>query len=1546
MSFQRDLTGSSNLYANVILNTNICSSSVSTINLSATNASFTNITTNTWTTGNVSTPNVIATNGYFSNLNVCIFAISNLSTSYFYSPNASIDNLSITSQISAPNASLQTINGATALRVQNNGGLVVKDRDTSDAALIQLNYASTPSIETYGLYLESNKSGTGSYGRIGAGLNSSLQFYSDTVLQAENTSTTGWTFYTSVNASKMNISNLSCSNITATTIGVSTLTITNLSVSSVSAYSVSVASVCASYAYISYIAAKSTFYNLSTDAFGDLYVVAQTYNTSYKTKPAIQSDGTNSSYFVYSFDQGTYTPMSIGVSGASVSNIHVASTVSANIINASTLSSSTANFSSITVSSITNLSVSSLWVSALSVVTQGTSVFGSLTYGANRFFIGSQALANSITFTNNGNARFEISQNGVSSYVPLYVSIANAVAGNFTTMNCSNGNVSTLSASTINTPLVTGTTVSVTNVCVTNACITNLSSTSLTSISANITDFYASNIYSTSFYVSDGNFSIIRSVSVSTTSMNASSLNVRGAFNTSIYSNGMILRNSSINPSTQNMSSPTLIQLNNVLNVGGAPVEGYAMKIQADEKNDVIEISPNVSFCFTHNGTSALEHVRTTGTNRRWNFYSPIFNVCNTCLTNLSATNASMDNLSVTNLTAGSLNFSNASIASISVSVALTATSGTITTLNSTSATIGTITTSTVGASFIDVDGTVFGIDGKFINLELQNSGGNPLYSVTNNNFRMIHNVENSGITEINFNRLNASLMKMTTSQIFLYNPTFSNTSIHVSEGNFSNASITSGTITTLNSTSAFVSNLSVSNFSVATAMTAVSGTLTTLNATSAFVSNLSASNISVPGRISVSNISATSISATGRINGDTIRATTDIQCVLGTITGAGGTFTTIYSSNVYVSNNFSCANISSTQVSSTSIATSWLNASNTSIINASITTLTGTNISGTTANFSTLAVSNPVSNLSISSLWVSALSVVTQGTSVFGSLTYGANRFFIGSQALADRITFSNNGNIRCEISASGVSSYVPFFVSTLNASSMNVCNFNPATITTSTVNACTVNSSNMSGVTKIFSGGLTEMFNDGLYLTNTYASVGGTAYFQMNYWKTSTSALDQGFTMYADQPRGSVLDGGNLPLVIRSSDFAQATNSSIDGWLFQNKINTSFQTNISKLAVSNMSMTGTANISTLYVSNSSIVNISLTSLTADIGNISYLYSSNSSMTNASITNLSVTSATIDTINNTSITNLSVTSALTVPNSVTANTSNISLKLHTLSTNTVSSGIQVPNYIDGLDTGSGLFIGYNHTGGFVNFSRVIRSFENIQMDGNLNQITTTNDLGIGRTQTTGNIIVGDAAMTGNISINTSGSINIGNVSMGGNINFNTTGDAIFGCDRRSTWNTSDLIKNSTQLGSFYQQTNAVTSNKTTTGQTFVFSPNNANTSLTTVPVGLYLVSSAARIRTNAGYNASTTGMNIGICYGNTYNFTSGSTTRNAFASTGNLNTSGTTNFQQVLTFTGVVNMSVTGQYIGAFMSQTAAQAATTGSIDLIIDYCTVVKIA
>lgn len=90
------------------------------------------------------------------------------------------------------------------------------------------------------------------------------------------------------------------------------------------------------------------------------------------------------------------------------------------------------------------------------------------------------------------------------------------------------------------------------------------------------------------------------------------------------------------------------------------------------------------------------------------------------------------------------------------------------------------------------------------------------------------------------------------------------------------------------------------------------------------------------------------------------------------------------------------------------------------------------------------------------------------------------------------------------------------------------------------------------------------------------------------------------------------------------------------------------------------------------------------------------------------------------------------------------------------------TTGIQLPKYIDSVDTTSGIFLGYNHTGGYLNSNLAI------VLDGNttsnaiyLNYIhprtENTGTLYIGNALTTGNIIIGNSSMTGTCTIESSG---------------------------------------------------------------------------------------------------------------------------------------------------------------------------------------------
>lgn len=1563
MSFQRDLTGSSNLYANIILNTNICASSVSTINLSATNASFTNITTNTWTTGNVSTPNVIATNGYFSNLyistqsastlntstlnicnlyasnssitnlstsyintstitayitnqstaNVCLVATSNVYSSYNFLDNASISilnssqayisNLSGT-YASFVNVSMRTITGVSELRVQNNGGMTIVDRDSSDPAVLTFNYTSYVSslnTELTGLTIETNKG----YGKIAAGLNCSLQFYADSVIQAENTSTTGWNLYSSLNSSyKVNFSNLSVSTLSA-----SSFAVTNLSVSSVSAFSVSVASVCASYAYISYIAALSTFYNLSRDAFGDLYVVSQTYNTSYKTKPAIQSDGTNASYFVYSFDQGTYTPMSIGVSGVSVSNLQVLYNISAETINVCDIYpnhvygiNGVYGETLFTRDNVTFLkSNNTTLLDSIQVVNQSTkpkSVHQGWLIDQYEFNVsdGSTALffdKNNICALNSCLYVSNISTKGISSTTMKSTSVTfdyassiefdvrtdtgSAVAGTLYEFD----NHLTLQSNVTNTSGI--------YINIGSAPVIEITSTSINLAKT----LYASAIYP--FYVSNGNFSNLNVSNfspgtINTTTINATTGNISNIYTSNIYGVSYIsgqgvlnIRNDGVVIRDKNTSGTAYLALNYDSSTYGGEI--YGLILEADQTDGaVISAGYQLPLTITLDGVSQLYNTCAGG----FVFYNSLNTSFTANISRINNTSMFVSNLSASNISVpGRISVSNISATSISVT--------------------GQINASAIRTT-ADIIATGTG-----------NVSGYGLYGQTLSTSNVYCSVQ-----------VNASQVSCSSISTAL---------IYSSNTSFINMSFGTGTGTTLSASTLNASTFNVSTFAV---------------------TNLSLQNLSVTNTMSVSRI------ATSRINfcvgstyfgsiegGSTMPITIDgTNCTTtGFTIGVTPRFWINTSgASCYVSFFCSRGNFSTLNASTLSVSTFSPNTITT-------TTLTASTINGSTGNFSNIySTSMFVSNLSCSTLQATGdieakSALITNNGIIFKEFNSSsmipiyANIYETSTSSTStwnfegfnvNEILFNVYGTDTLSISENYLSS-VNGTLNISNISSKHISSTTASitTITTSTINICNASIINISGTNSIHNIGLISVVSDGIYFKNTFPTL-FPPYFQFDYWDTSVSSYDRGITFFSSKARGSFFDGGTLPLVLAMDDTAQATCTSSSGWTFQNVINQSYQTNISKLAVSNMSLSGTANFSTLNVSTltSTTFNpatITTTTLNASTGNFSTLESTSANISNISISYMSVSYITNTSIktDNISTTNASITSALTIPNTIDCASVGNALTLHSTTLNTSVTGLRCPNYIDGLDLNSGLFIGYSHTAGFCNVCRPFRGWGGVQSTG-YNATTTTNNLAVGGNLTSGDLTLGNTTMTGNISVD-------------------TTGDVVFGCDIRSTWNTSNLIQFSTQLGSNYSLTNVVTSGSVSgTNLSRLYYPTPANISLLDMPVGLYLVSIAGSLRGFSGYDAIPSNCYAGICYGTNASFTNANTTRQQvkYIFAPNLYSNASTANVVDMSFTGLINMSVTGQKIGAYIQYQATNLATAGSVQMQITAINVVKIA
>ena len=913
MSFNRPLTGASNLYATVVLDTNISANSVSTINISATNASFVNITSNTYTFGNVSTPNVIATNGYFSNLNistqsvstlnvctinstniytsnasitnlstsfinastirayitntstqnVCLVATSTLYSSYNYLDNASITYLSASaltlntlnsSNIYLENASitnlsaedisvdginccfvetysirsqyaqieqtlnvsnisyLKLINSANILRIQNNGGIIVKDRDTSDPALIQLNYASTPSIETYGLYLEANKSGTNAYGRIGAGLNASLQFYADTVIQAESTSTSGWNFYNNINSSyQTNLSNINVSNLSATVFNTS-----NFQAFNVSGYYVSGQIGYMSVLYTSTVANYGFYINLSRDAFGDPYqTVTMKNNDINSSKPAFNIDGQNVSFLRFSFDDNTYEPMQINYSTVYVSNLSCVGNISTSQIYASqiytsntsflnmsfgtgtgtTLSTSTLNASTINISTIkpTNISVTNLSVTTIASISslavsrinfcKGATNYGYIDAAANLLYDLNVTNATIASFAYGGNVKFAYNTNSVSMYTSLF-----GTRAYFSNLSVSNLSVSTLTTTTFNPTTINTTTVNVSNL---NNSTANISNASLFNIIGN-------------------------TITVST-----SVLNSNGTFNISV-----------LNCSSSNISLPANV---NFSTINACSANICNISITSASIDDLTVEYGLLEYCFVNSECTILDAL--TFSSGPFSTVGTMYRDTSTSYIALQINNASQyngyafqnsngDNLATMNIntsrfTVENASFSNVSISSLTVSTLTTSTFNP-TTINTTTVNVSNLNNSTANIS----NASLFNIIGNTITVSTSvlNSNGTFNISVLNcssSNISLPANVNFSTINACSANISNASLFNIigntitVSTSVLNSNGTFNISVLNCSSSNISALLPANVNFSTINACSANICNISITSASI-----------------------------------------------------------------------------------------------------------------------------------------------------------------------------------------------------------------------------------------------------------------------------------------------------------------------------------------------------------------------------------------------------------------------------------------------------------------------------------------------------------------------------------------------------------------------------------------------------------------------------------------------------------------------------------------------------------------------------------------------------------
>lgn len=1537
MSFNRPLTGQSQIYATVALNTNVCANSVSTVYLSATNASFVNITTNTWTAGNVSTPNVIATDGYFSNLYISTQTVSTLNAcssnfSNVYASNASITNLSTTNLSNASTISTSTFRAYITNVSTQNSCLVATSTvyssysflDTASVTTLSCSNIHSSSIvvdssidvdgDINGItgqfqYLEVKNSGgnvvysienTGSkivhliensgvpsidFSRLGVSM-----------LSLANTCSI---FYTSVYTSRP----IYTSSINASNGSVSTLNTCIFYAENASANNMSLTTATLGYRlyykqgtgstlYETYgdVAPKSIYYNILNSGITqqrfqyldqDLMTISTSRIMAYQ--PIYCSTGNFSLLNISSININSLTSTSINASNLSVSSLSVNNTLSCSVGNFSLVNASTISLTSVSSTSITT-----------------NTLYASNIYGVS--YISSQ---DPLSIRNSGVIIRDKNTSG-TAYLALNYdssSFGGEVYGMILEADQTSGAVLTAGYEMPLTITLDGVS-QLYNTCaggfrfyntINNSFATNLSR--LNSTSMFVSNISVSNIsISNTLYVSN----------ISVSNFSGINMSVSGRISVSNISSTAISATGQISASNIRGTYDIISEWN----LSGVNIYGSGVNCS----NVFVSVQVNTS-------QVSCRSISSASTYTSW----------------ASASNASITNASLTTATI---------------------TTATGTTINSTTFNGSTMNASTLAVStFLPTSITTTNLSATNASFQGVNvySGANQVGAITKvgtNEFALQSTL--AGASMMTFYVGSNLKGKISTSQVLFLNP------LYVSTGNFSNLNASNFNPATITTTTLSASTLNASNLNVST-FNPESLSTSTINASTGNICNISAititsvsvyaSQIYVSGATTQTRVLSTGIEAPslnvsvdGNINyltavNGTVQQEFIIQDQLTFRTGTGpGTLEAdVKRNSSYITfRNFP------------SLCNGFAFADNVGVnyasFNGSDHLVTMEKLNTTTGNFSTLSASN----VNFSTINTCSSNICNISTSYISGYNLTANIATIGalypniltmkSNYDTPSIAFSTStygagGSIGYDFpNLTAEYSVYPYNISyfNLNAPIMNVC--------VSAINICDVNGSLIGGM---------DMNACRFYISNISCSslgvstINNTSLFTTNISVSSIST--------------STLTNVSATLNRINNTSLFTTNISVAS-LSTSNITTTGRITTSNLTVVNSSTTN-ASASALSVSYLNATNISTTSISGNtsiitihcsqINTCANINASNVSAPNISTDNLSVSneltslfmtcSGTIQTdyivsasgIDCNFITNTCWLNTSYINNSIGISDPSLPLTIYSVS-NTCGTGLKVPRYLDTQDSG-GMIIGANITSGYINVCRGLRMYANILTDDGINTLSADGSIGIGGNLGIGNLTLGNTGMTGNISVD-------------------TTGSMVFGCDRRSTWNTSDLVKCSTQLGSHYVYTTSSNSfTKTSTGLTISYHPFSSNISLTTFPIGLYLVTGNAYVQTRSNvsgvFNGVVSSVVSGIAIGTTQ--PSGNTARVQYFNSGALpeltNTSG---IVKPISWAGVYNLTTTGQYITMYVGITCASTVTAGSIFGSLGAISVTKIA
>ena len=459
---------------------------------------------------------------------------------------------------------------------------------------------------------------------------------------------------------------------------------------------------------------------------------------------------------------------------------------------------------------------------------------------------------------------FQRSLTGESTIIATVNLNTNISASSVSTVNLSatNASITNLTANTF-----TYGNISTPNVIATNGYFSNLYISTETTSGFNTSTLNVCNIYASNASITNLSTSFINASTVTAFITNQSTANVCLISTSTIYSTYGYISNISVSSISVNAS---LDVDGDVIAVTGRFEHFQTKNSGGNVQFEIEQVGNFTNLNIVNSGVQSMEFTRLNSSLMSLNtsqciFWNPTYTsdayASSANITNLSTSNISNSSLiSTSTLSAYITNVSTENSCLVNTSTIYSSygyvsnfsmSNASIDTLSVSNFGLANLNVSTLNASdiYVDFNGCVY-IDGTLdtnycVNQynQIKNSGGNVVFESYNKNTSqaIVFNISNSGTNFIDFKRLNSDLMRLSTSQILFYNPTYSSTN-YTSNNYASTTNTITANISTLNvSTYTSISSSYRANFSSVSASNISCSALTAsgdIEAKSALITN------------------------------------------------------------------------------------------------------------------------------------------------------------------------------------------------------------------------------------------------------------------------------------------------------------------------------------------------------------------------------------------------------------------------------------------------------------------------------------------------------------------------------------------------------------------------------------------------------------------------------------------------------------------------------------------------------------------------------------